>query len=173
MTSSNKKSILASSQTILVFIGQYWSLSDNICLYLKYCIRIVYHWYSLLYEKIEKCVCRFSTEEPQTLEILVSELIRSPHGGTWGDIPMMGCPLSAIFAALVLILGRVLCPVDKLLRERAGARMAQGDFGDGSKGSITIFFAWINDVCSTIPLVDLSSSAATNSMNLLSHWCWT
>ena len=70
-----------------------------------------------------------------------------------------GCPLSAIFADLVL--DRVLRPLDKLLRKRAKARLDRGDLGDDGMGSITNLFVWVDDVCGAIPLVDLKFTCNT------------
>ena len=70
-----------------------------------------------------------------------------------------GCPLSAIFAAFVL--DRVLQPLDKLLQERAKARLENGDLGDDSMGSITNISAWVDDVYGAIPLVDLKFTCST------------
>ena len=68
--------------------------------------------------------------------------------GSWCSIQMLegvnqGCPLSAIFAALVL--DRVLRPVDALLRQRANDRLLNGDRGDDGHGSITHLFGWVED----------------------------
>ena len=70
-----------------------------------------------------------------------------------------GCSLSAVFAALVL--DRVLRPLDKLLRNLAKARLDRGDLGNDGMGSITNLFAWVDDVCGAIPLVDLKFTCNT------------
>ena len=86
--------------------------------------------------------------------------------GSWKVIEMVegvnqGCPLSALFAALVL--DRVIRPLDGMLRERAQERVANGDYGDDGQGSVTNMFAWVDDVCSCIPLVDLRFFCTTFS----------
>ena len=78
--------------------------------------------------------------------------------GSWRIIEMLegvnrGCPLSALFAALVL--DRVIRPLDSMLRKWAQEQVAKGDYGDNGLGSITNIFAWVDDVCACIPLVDL------------------
>ena len=65
------------------------------------------------------------------------------------------CPFSVLFAALVLDRDRVIHPVDSMLRERAQERMANGDYCDNRQGSITSIFAWVDNVCACIPLVNL------------------
>ena len=57
--------------------------------------------------------------------------------GSWCAIQMLegvnqGCPLSAIFA--VLVLDRVLCPLDALLRQRANDHLLYGDPDDDGHG---------------------------------------
>ena len=64
-----------------------------------------------------------------------------------------GCPLSAIFVALVL--DRVLCSLDALLCQRANDRLLSGDLGDDDHGSITHLSGWVDDVTAGVPLVDL------------------
>ena len=46
-----------------------------------------------------------------------------------------GCPLSPLLASFVV--ARLLEPIDGLLRERAAARLANGDPGDDSQGGIS------------------------------------
>ena len=70
-----------------------------------------------------------------------------------------GCRLSDIFAAPVL--DRVLKPLDAMLRAQAKARLASGDLDDDGMGSITNLFAWVDNVCGAIPLVNLKF-ACTN-----------
>ena len=64
-----------------------------------------------------------------------------------------GCPLSAIFAALVL--DQTLRPLYVQLRERARTRLADGRPGDDGMGSISNLFAWIDHVSAAVPLVAL------------------
>ena len=54
-----------------------------------------------------------------------------------------GCPLSPIFATLVL--HRVLKPLDFKLRQRAADRLARGLPGDDGFGSLTHLFAYMDD----------------------------
>lgn len=68
--------------------------------------------------------------------------------GSWRMIDMseglsQGCPLSILFAALVL--DRVIRPLDGMLRERAAARLANGDEGDDGYGSVTHTQAYVDD----------------------------
>ena len=81
------------------------------------------------------------------------------NDGSWKSINMLegvnqGCPLSAIFAALVL--DRVLRPLDTMLRQRAADRLASGDSGDDGFGSISHLFGYVDDNSSCVPLVDLA-----------------
>ena len=78
--------------------------------------------------------------------------------GSWRSIKMLegvnqGCPLLAIFAALVLERG--LRPLDALLRQRTTDRLLRGDRGDDGHVSITHLFGWVDDVTSGVPPVDL------------------
>ena len=66
-----------------------------------------------------------------------------------------GCPLSAIFAELVL--DRVLCLLDALLCQRANDRLLCGDRGENIYWSITHLFGWVDDVMAGVTLVDLIS----------------
>ena len=79
--------------------------------------------------------------------------------GGWRTISMIeglnqGCPLSSIFAALVL--DRILRPLDNSLKIRSTARLASGDTGDDGYGSIAHILAWVDDVTSGVPLIDLA-----------------
>ena len=82
--------------------------------------------------------------------------------GTWRVINMVegfnqGCPLSGIFAALVL--DSILRPLDKLMKDRAAKRlhdgMVTGDVGDDGHGSVTHAMGYVDDVTPWVPLVDL------------------
>jgi hypothetical protein len=64
-----------------------------------------------------------------------------------------GCPLSPIFASLVVV--RLLQPLDTLLKSCAAARLLDGHPGDDGKGSITHLLGCVDDVSACIPLVDL------------------
>jgi hypothetical protein len=70
-----------------------------------------------------------------------------------------GCPLSPIFASLVVV--RLLQPLDTLLKSRAAACLLDGHPGDDGKGSITHLLGYVDDVSICIPLVNLSSSVTT------------
>ena len=80
--------------------------------------------------------------------------------GSWRTISMMegvtqGCPLSCLFAALVL--DSVLRPIDTHLRLRAQARLLRGDVGDDGYGSITHILAFVDDASTVIPHEDLQA----------------
>jgi hypothetical protein len=64
-----------------------------------------------------------------------------------------GCPLSPIFATLVL--HRVLKPLDKQLQQRAAAHLASGISGDNGFGSLAHLFAYMDDISSTVALEDV------------------
>jgi hypothetical protein len=64
-----------------------------------------------------------------------------------------GCPLSPIFATLVL--HRILQPLDKALKERAQARVLSGDLGDDGFGSIAHLLAYMDDISSTVAYDDI------------------
>ena len=55
-----------------------------------------------------------------------------------------GCPLSPIFATLVL--HRVLEPLANSLKDRAQARLDSGNKGDDGFGSIAHLFAYMDDI---------------------------
>ena len=63
------------------------------------------------------------------------------------------CPLSAIFAALVL--NQVLRPLDNSLQSQAKVRLDSGDLGDDGMGFITNLFSWVDNVCGAILLTDI------------------
>ena len=69
--------------------------------------------------------------------------------------------MSAIFADLVL--DKVLQPLDSMLQEHAQDRVTNGDYGDDGRGSVTNILAWVDDVCATVPLVDLCFGCTTFS----------
>ena len=78
--------------------------------------------------------------------------------GTWHRIMMeegfnQGCPLSAIFAAIVL--NEVLSELDRLLTERAEERLRLGDKGDDGYGSRTHLSGYVDDVGAVVPVVDV------------------
>jgi hypothetical protein len=63
-----------------------------------------------------------------------------------------GCPLSPLFASFVV--ARLLEPIDKLLRERAGACLATGDKGDDGQGGISHLLSFVDDNSSCVYLPD-------------------
>ena len=64
-----------------------------------------------------------------------------------------GCPLSPLFASFVV--ARLLKHIDGLLRERAAARLANGDPGDDDHGGISHLLSFVDDISSCIYLPDL------------------
>jgi hypothetical protein len=69
--------------------------------------------------------------------------------GTWRTLLMeegvsQGCPLSPIFASLVV--STLLQPLDIELRERAATRLRNGDPGDDGFGGITHLLGYVDDV---------------------------
>jgi hypothetical protein len=78
--------------------------------------------------------------------------------GTWRTLLMeegvsQGCPLSPIFASLVV--STLLQPLDIELRERATTRLRNGDPGDDGLGGITHLLGYVDDVSACVPLKDL------------------
>ena len=78
--------------------------------------------------------------------------------GSWRTLLMeegvsQGCPLSPIFASLVV--ARLLQPLDDLLKSRASARLLAGHAGDDDNGSITHLLGYVDDVSACVPLEDL------------------
>ena len=78
--------------------------------------------------------------------------------GTWRTLLMeegvsQGCPLSPIFASLVVT--NLLQPLDIELRERAATRLRNGDPGDDGFGGITHLLGYVDDVSACTPLEDL------------------
>ena len=64
-----------------------------------------------------------------------------------------GCPLSPIFATLVL--HRVLQPIAKALYQRASERLKHGHTGDDGFGSIAHLFAYMDDISSMLAHEDV------------------
>ena len=69
--------------------------------------------------------------------------------GSWAVIGVkegfsQGCPLSPVFAALVL--NSILTKLQSELEARAKARLAAGDKGDDGRGSIGLVMAYVDDV---------------------------
>ena len=71
----------------------------------------------------------------------------------WGKIPMIedanqGCPLSAIFA--VLVLDRALRPNATQLKERTAVRLAAGTIGDNGQGSVVNLFGYADNAAAPV-----------------------
>ncbi len=64
-----------------------------------------------------------------------------------------GCPLSPIFATLVL--HKALTPIDKSLRRRAREQLTEGNTVDDNHRGISHLFAYMDDISATIPLDDI------------------
>ncbi|KAL7523591.1 hypothetical protein ACHAXR_000244, partial [Thalassiosira sp. AJA248-18] len=69
--------------------------------------------------------------------------------GSWRSLDMeegsnQGCPLSSLFAALVV--DWILKPIDLALRERAAARLLNNQPGDDGFGGISHIFGYVDDV---------------------------
>jgi len=78
--------------------------------------------------------------------------------GTWQTLLMeegvsQGCPLSPIFASLVVAC--LLNPLDKLLHARAAHRLKNGNPGDDGAGGITHLIDFVDDVSACVFLADL------------------
>jgi hypothetical protein len=78
--------------------------------------------------------------------------------GTWRTLLMeegisQGCPLSPIFASLVV--STLLQPLDIKLRDQAATRLRNGDPGDDGFGGITHLLGYVDDVSACVPLKDL------------------
>jgi hypothetical protein len=63
-----------------------------------------------------------------------------------------GCPLSPLFASFLV--ARLLEPIDKLLRERAGACLATGNKGNDGQGGISHLLSFVDDISSCVNLPD-------------------
>ena len=64
-----------------------------------------------------------------------------------------GCPLSSIYAAMVL--NEVIHPLDKSLRARAAVRSLAGQHLDDGSGGISHLMAYMDDKSAAIPLEEL------------------
>lgn len=83
--------------------------------------------------------------------------------GSWRYIAVcegfaQGCPMSPVFAAIVL--NEILSKVDADLRDRAKARKAAGVWGDDGNGGVTVSLAYIDDVNMLVPLEDVEFALA-------------
>ena len=78
--------------------------------------------------------------------------------GTWSYIPvcegfLQGCPISSVFAAIVL--KEILSKVERDLCERAENRKLAHQPLDDARGGVPIIMAYVNDVNALIPLDDV------------------
>jgi hypothetical protein len=64
-----------------------------------------------------------------------------------------GCPLSPIFATLVL--QRALKPLDKALKDRASQRAQQGNKHDDKHGGVLHQLGYMDDISALLPLEDV------------------
>ena len=81
------------------------------------------------------------------------------HDGSWRWFDMdeganQGCPLSGMFASLVL--HHVLVPLDMELQQRAADRLANNDRGDDGHGSVATIMSYVDDVTGSVPHVDMA-----------------
>jgi hypothetical protein len=79
------------------------------------------------------------------------------NDGSWCYLLMeegasQGCPLLPLFASFVV--ARLLEPIDGLLRDRAAARLANGDPGNDDQGGISHLLSFIDDISSCVYLPD-------------------
>ncbi len=78
--------------------------------------------------------------------------------GTWRILLMeecvtQGCPLSPIFASLVV--AKLLEPVDHLLKQRATEQFLSGNQGNDGNRGVTHFLSYVHNVSACTPLDDL------------------
>ena len=78
--------------------------------------------------------------------------------GTWDEHPVpegftQGCPISPIFAGLVL--GDILTRIDKELYDKTGRRLRSGHTGDDGKGGLALIMAYVDDINCLLPLEDV------------------
>jgi hypothetical protein len=81
-----------------------------------------------------------------------------------------GCPLSPLFASFVV--ARLLEQIDKLLRERAMARLTSGNPGGNGYGSISHLLSYVDDVSTCVYLLDLAFSCNTLKTHSTSLGCF-
>ena len=105
-----------------------------------------------------------ATDFPELYHL--TKLFYAEHGSvhckwnntSWKQLEMedgvnQGCPLSPIFATLVL--HRVLQPLAKALEQRAHDRLINGIAGDDGFGSLAHLFAYMDDISSTVAHEDI------------------
>ncbi|KAL7546779.1 hypothetical protein ACHAWF_010126, partial [Thalassiosira exigua] len=71
----------------------------------------------------------------------------------WEGLNQEDCPLSGSLAALVM--GRIMRPVDELLRARAAVWLADRDPANDGHNGITHFMGWVDDTTAAILLEDI------------------
>jgi hypothetical protein len=84
-------------------------------------------------------------------------------GGSWNYIPVQegfsqGCPMSPVFAALVL--GELLQEMDTHFRLKAASRLSQGAPMDDHRGGAPIILAYVDDVNCLLPHEDVEEFCA-------------
>ena len=78
--------------------------------------------------------------------------------GSWSYLPVQegfsqGCPMSPVFAAIVL--NEILTKIDSKMRALASARKTDKNGMDDNEGGITLIMAYVNDVNCLVPLDDV------------------
>ena len=78
--------------------------------------------------------------------------------GRWREIPVLegfaqGCPMSPVFAAIVL--NEILSCVSDDLQARAGERATSSLCGDDGRGGVSIIMGYVDDVNALVPLEDV------------------
>ena len=80
------------------------------------------------------------------------------HDGRWTYLSVcegfaQGCPMSPVFAAIVL--NEILTAINRDLEQRSAERKRAGIWGDDAKGSVAIILAYVDDVNMLVPLEDV------------------
>jgi hypothetical protein len=80
--------------------------------------------------------------------------------GTWSTIPVeegfaQGCPLSPLFAGMVLNI--ILHKIHDTLSDRARTRLQLGNKGDDGKGGMPLIMAYVDDTNILVPLEDVNT----------------
>eukprot|EP00984_Skeletonema_dohrnii_P016248 scaffold7173_cov81-Skeletonema_dohrnii-CCMP3373.AAC.1 len=66
-----------------------------------------------------------------------------------------GCPLSPIFAGII-VLTHILKQIDKELQQRAATRLSQNNAGDDGNGGLPIIMAYVDDTNCLLPIEDVN-----------------